>query len=127
MTNDQFADFYIDLGAEWIHEDKLMLNYLIDKPSEEPIVETILYQPMDVYEATGNNISQISEQDMLDYYEYYIEEYKFKKHYLEGKKNNFIYLIISGSVKSYYLSEEGNETCFWFAFENEIVTTINSF
>jgi hypothetical protein len=38
----------------------------------------ILYQPMNVNEVVGNNISQISNQDMVDYYADYITEYKFK-------------------------------------------------
>ena len=66
------------MGAEWIHEDKSILNYLINQPGNEPNVETILYQPMNVKEVVGNNISQISNQDMVDYYANYITEYKFK-------------------------------------------------
>jgi monoamine oxidase len=78
QKDETFADFPIDLGAEWIHEDKSILNYLINQPGNEPYVETILYQPMNVKEVVGNNISQISNQDMVDYYADYITEYKFK-------------------------------------------------
>jgi len=46
QKDETFADFPIDLGAEWIHEDKSILNYLINQPGSEPNVETILYQPM---------------------------------------------------------------------------------
>ena len=73
-----FADFPIDIGAEWIHEDKAILNYLINQPGTEPNVETILYQPLNVQQVVGNVISQISTQDMIDYYANYITEYKFK-------------------------------------------------
>ena len=77
--NDAFSDFPIDLGAEWIHEDKSILNYLINQPGCEPNVETILYQPMNVQEGLGDaSLSQISNQDMIDYYADYITEYKFK-------------------------------------------------
>ena len=76
--NENFADFPIDLGAEWIHEDKSILNYLIDQPGNEPNVETILYQPMNVQLAVGNIISQIPNEEMVDYYANYITEYKFK-------------------------------------------------
>ncbi|MEJ6685687.1 MAG: FAD-dependent oxidoreductase [Crocinitomicaceae bacterium] len=76
--NEGFADFPIDLGAEWIHEDKSILNYLINQPGNEPNIETVLYQPMNVQEVVGNNISQISNQDMVNYYANYITEYKFK-------------------------------------------------
>ena len=78
QKNENFADFPIDLGAEWIHEDKSILNYLINQPGSEPNVQTILYQPMNAQEVVGNTISQISNQDMVDYYANYITEYKFK-------------------------------------------------
>ena len=78
QKDENFADFPIDLGAEWIHEDKSILNYLINQPGSEPNVETILYQPMNAQEVVGNTISQISNQDMVDYYANYITEYKFK-------------------------------------------------
>ena len=78
QKNENFADFPIDLGAEWIHEDKSILNFLIDQPGNEPNVETILYQPMNVQLAVGNIISQIPKEEMVDYYANYIKEYKFK-------------------------------------------------
>ena len=79
QKNENFADFPIDLGAEWIHEDKSILNFLINQPGSEPSVETILYQPMNVQEGLGEaSLSQISNQDMIDYYADYITEYKFK-------------------------------------------------
>jgi predicted NAD/FAD-dependent oxidoreductase len=78
QKNENFADFPIDLGAEWIHADKSLLNYLINKPGTEPNVETILYQPLDIKLAVDNNISQIPTQEMVDYYADYITEYKFK-------------------------------------------------
>ena len=78
QKNENFSDFPIDLGAEWIHEDKSILNYLIDQPGNEPNVETILYQPMNVQLAVGNIISQIPKEEMVDYYANYITEYKFK-------------------------------------------------
>ena len=76
--NESFADFPIDLGAEWIHEDKSILNYITNQSGSEPNVETILYQPMNVHEVDGNTITQNSEQEMINYYANYITEYKFK-------------------------------------------------
>jgi|TARA_B110000879_G_scaffold111516_1_gene149140 monoamine oxidase len=78
QKNENFADFPIDLGAEWIHEDKSILNYLIDQPANEPNVETILYQPMNVQQVIGNSVSQIPNEEMAAYYADYISEYKFK-------------------------------------------------
>ena len=100
QKDETFADFPIDLGAEWIHEDKSILNYLINQPGNEPDVETILYQPMNVNEVVGNNIFQISNQDMIDYYADYITEYKFKnttwydfinENFAQQVKQNIIY------------------------------------
>jgi len=87
QKNEDFADFPIDLGAEWIHEDKSILNYLINQSGSEPNVETILYQPMDVYPEVGGSIWQIPTQDMEEYYADYIKEYKFKS----TTWNDFIY------------------------------------
>ena len=56
QKNENFADFPIDLGAEWIHEDKSILNYLIDQPGNEPNVETISYQPMNVQQVVDDLI-----------------------------------------------------------------------
>jgi len=44
----------------------------------------------------------------------------------EGKRHHYFYLILDGSVKSYY-QKESKEVCLWFAFENEIVSTIKTF
>jgi len=87
QKNEDFADFPIDLGAEWIHEDKSILNYLINQSGSEPNVETILYQPMDVYAEVSGSIWQIPTQDMEEYYADYIKEYKFKS----TTWNDFIY------------------------------------
>lgn len=43
-----------------------------------------------------------------------------------GKRHPFLYLIVQGSAKSYYLSE-GKEVCTWFAFEGEVVSTMSTF
>lgn len=78
QKDDEFAEFPIDLGAEWIHADKSLLNYLIDQPGTEPNVETILYQPLNVHQVVDNAITQIPEEDMIAYYADNIIEYKFK-------------------------------------------------
>ena len=100
QKNIDFADFPIDLGAEWIHADKSILNYLINQQGNEPDVETILYQPTNVQSVSGDTITQIPEQDMLDYYSNYITEYKFKnttwydfiyENFTENIEENIIY------------------------------------
>ncbi len=95
-----FADFPIDLGAEWIHADKSILNELIGQTGTEPDVETILYQPTDVYEFDGNNYEKIPVFFMEVFYADYFKEYKFKnttwydyinENFAEFVKQNIVY------------------------------------
>jgi CRP-like cAMP-binding protein len=44
----------------------------------------------------------------------------------EGKRHPFFYIINRGCVKSYYQNEE-KQICSWFAFENEVISTMKSF
>lgn len=78
QKNEDFADFPIDIGAEWIHADKSILNELIDVAGAEPDVETILYQPYDWYHYDGVEYNQIPEWQLDLYYASAIIEYKFK-------------------------------------------------
>ena len=78
QKDSDFADFPIDLGAEWIHADKSSLNALLGKPGDEPEQEVILYAPMDVLEVSENGeVSQASTIELNIYYKAY-PEYKFK-------------------------------------------------
>jgi monoamine oxidase len=40
-----FADFPIDLGAEWIHTDPAILKDILSSPEEEPDIDFIEYNP----------------------------------------------------------------------------------
>lgn len=77
QKNDDFADFPIDIGAEWIHADKSILNTLIGSDEKEPDVETVLYQPMDVYTLDGTDYKKTSGLMLQLAYSMY-KEYKFK-------------------------------------------------
>ncbi|MEO0895518.1 MAG: NAD(P)/FAD-dependent oxidoreductase [Bacteroidota bacterium] len=44
-----FADFPIDLGAEWIHTDPKILGEMLNDTSHQGKVETIVYNPKSVY------------------------------------------------------------------------------
>lgn len=76
--NTNFADFPIDLGAEWIHQDKKILNRLIGKNTDAPISRNLIrYDPSDVYWWDG----EIYEQDSglsLKIEQWSYPEYKFK-------------------------------------------------
>lgn len=56
----------------------------------------------------------------------YLECTKGTKLISEGQRHHYFYLLLDGGVKSYY-QKESREVCLWFAFENEIVSTIKTF
>ncbi|MEM8501254.1 MAG: NAD(P)/FAD-dependent oxidoreductase [Pseudomonadota bacterium] len=75
--NDSFADFPIDLGAEWIHFDASILNRLIGVKSEESPAELIQYTPREIYSWDGESYTQSSHTiNSLMYWSF--PEYKFK-------------------------------------------------
>jgi CRP/FNR family transcriptional regulator, anaerobic regulatory protein len=43
-----------------------------------------------------------------------------------GKKNKFVFFLISGSAKSYNF-KDSKQICLWFAFEGDCIATIRSF
>jgi len=100
QKNKDFADFPIDIGAEWIHADKSILNELIDVAGSEPDVETILYKPYDWYHYDGVNYAKVSAIELDFFYAQYITEYKFKnttwfdyisEHFAQGVEQHIIY------------------------------------
>ena len=64
--------------------------------------------------------------EILSAHTNYIKHTKGTKIITEGKRHNYFYFILQGSVKSYYL-KEAKAVCSWFAFENDIVATMKSF
>jgi CRP-like cAMP-binding protein len=44
-----------------------------------------------------------------------------------GEVCRHVYFINSGSVRAYFLDDEGNEATRYIAFENQFITTLNSF
>ena len=56
-------------------------------------------------------------------YSSYLKCTKGTKLISEGKRHRYIYLIIKGSVKSYYL-KDSKEVCMWFSLENEIIVVV---
>ncbi len=55
----------------------------------------------------------------------YIKQPKGTKLIRAGKRHRYFYLIVAGSVKTYYL-KDSKQVCSWFAFKNDIVTTLTS-
>ena len=56
----------------------------------------------------------------------YLKCKKGTKLIVEGKRHHYFYLILNGSVKSYY-RKGSKEVCSWFALEKEMVATIRTF
>jgi len=68
-----FADFPIDLGAEWIHDDPSVLAELIDDPSVDGAIDVIPYSP---------DTASVWHNGRLTSYNWganYYSEYKFKR------------------------------------------------
>lgn len=72
-----FADFPIDLGAEWIHNKKETLNRIIGSDESNPDVDVLLYQPLDIYHWDGKDYKKYSES-MLKLMYSESKEFKFK-------------------------------------------------
>lgn len=77
LKNSEFADFPVDLGAEWIHQKKDILNRLIDKEGKEPEIDLIKYRTLDSYSWNGAEYKKSSMLGVkLMYWSF--PEYKFK-------------------------------------------------
>ncbi|MGB0523207.1 MAG: flavin monoamine oxidase family protein [Flammeovirgaceae bacterium] len=69
---DNFADFPIDLGAEWIHDEPKILSDLLNDPSETRSIEFIVYNPKTVYVWSNNKLKK------RNLFSNFYSEYKFK-------------------------------------------------
>ena len=59
--NEGFADFPLDLGAEWVHQRKEILNTMIGKDAKEEIgIELIPYQTLNSYTWDGEEYEKLS-------------------------------------------------------------------
>ena len=53
-----FADFPIDLGAEWVHDTPDIFSRLIDDNSAEGSIELISYDPESIYSWSNGNLTR---------------------------------------------------------------------
>ena len=67
-----FADFPIDLGAEWLHADPIVLSELLDDPKIDANIELITYNPQEISVWNGKNMRR--HNWMRNFY----SEHKFK-------------------------------------------------
>lgn len=77
QKDEDFADFPIDLGAEWIHHDATILNRLIGVDGDQPPAELIRYNPSEIYNWDGKSYTKISEIGAR-LGQWSFPEYKFK-------------------------------------------------
>lgn len=97
--DEAFADFPIDLGAEWIHYDDSILNRLIGSDADEPPVELIHYVPGDIYSWDGEKRIAISTLE-IKLGQWSFPEYKFRNttwydfvdlHFAQGVKDRILF------------------------------------
>lgn len=55
-----FADFPIDIGAEWIHEDPVILANLIDDATVEGSIDVVPYSPDTVYTWSNGRLNRLN-------------------------------------------------------------------
>jgi monoamine oxidase len=81
---DGFADFPIDLGAEWIHTDPSVLASIINDPQANHSVDVVVYNPQTI--KTWNNGRLSSHNYIRNFY----SEWKFKNTTWHGFFEQFI-------------------------------------
>lgn len=90
--NNDFADFPIDLGGEWIHEDPSVLARLISDPSVDANIEIITYSPDTVYNWKNNKLKK------QNWAGNFYTEYKFKHTTWYGFFEKYIVPTISDKI-----------------------------
>lgn len=91
-----FADFPIDLGAEWIHADPSILASLLDDPAVEGSIDVVPYAPESIWTRDGDSISS------ANWVRNFYQEYKFKQTTWFG----FLDRFIAPAVRPHILFEE---------------------
>ena len=67
-----FADFPIDLGAEWIHTNPSVLARMLNDPNVQANIDIINYNPESIYLWDGSNLKK------RNFFNNFYGEYKFK-------------------------------------------------
>lgn len=69
---DGFADFPIDIGAEWIHVDPSILADIINNPDEKANIDIIIYNPQSIKSWNNGKLKA------HNYVSHFYSEWKFK-------------------------------------------------
>ena len=99
-----FADFPIDLGAEWIHDNPEILARLIRDPDVKASVDVVTYNPQTIHQAKDGEISKIN------WASNFYSEYKFKSTTWFGFFEKFIAADIKDKIKLESVVEEIDHT-----------------
>jgi monoamine oxidase len=99
-----FADFPIDLGAEWIHDNPDILARLIRNPDVKASVDMVTYNPQTIHKAKDGEISKIN------WASNFYSEYKFKSTTWFGFFEKFIAADIQDKIKLESVVEEIDHT-----------------
>ncbi|MEM6394857.1 MAG: NAD(P)/FAD-dependent oxidoreductase [Bacteroidota bacterium] len=70
--DNSFADFPIDLGAEWIHESPSVLTDILNNPQIDADLDIIVYNPQEIKTYNEGNLSNLNVGSN------FYSEYKFK-------------------------------------------------
>ncbi len=106
QKNADFAEFPIDLGAEWIHHDASILNRLIGSDADEPPVELIDYDPSEIYQWDGAERTKISLAE-IRFGQWSYVEHKFKdttwfdfldQHFARSVEDRIIYEQVVSNI-----------------------------
>ncbi|MEM6803324.1 MAG: NAD(P)-binding protein [Bacteroidota bacterium] len=68
-----FADFPIDLGAEWLHTEPIVLAEILDDPNLDANIELITYNPQTISIWNNSKLRQVN------WGSNFYSEYKFKR------------------------------------------------
>lgn len=99
---DDFADFPIDLGAEWLHTDPIVLSEILDDSSITDNIELITYNPQTYSVWNGKKLSR--QNWMNNFY----SEYKFKSTTWFGFFEKYIIPHIGAKIQYNQAVEEIN-------------------
>ena len=81
---DTFADFPIDLGAEWIHTDPSILADLVNDPGVQASIDIINYRPEEIYVWKNDELKK------RNFFSNFYAEHKFKNTTWFGFLENYI-------------------------------------
>ena len=90
---DSFADFPIDLGAEWIHTDPSILADLVNDPGIQASIDIINYRPEEIYLWKNNELKK------RNFFSNFYAEHKFKSTTWFGFFEQYIVPAITDRIR----------------------------